>query len=92
VALPIPPKPRQGLGRCPRWISADPTTGGPATTDRDRDGVDDRAEGAGTGAGLAAILRGVSAGLRRRQRRPRFDRPLRRLLQTRITTPLCLYD
>ena len=30
------------------------TTGGPATVDRDRDGVDDRAEGAGTGAGIGA--------------------------------------
>ena len=30
------------------------TTNGPATIDRDRDGVDDRAEGAGTGAGIGA--------------------------------------
>ena len=32
------------------------TTGGPATIDRDRDGVDDRAEGAGTGAGAAVCV------------------------------------
>src|ERR1700759_719239 len=38
------------------------TTGGPATIDRDRDGVDDRAEGAGTGAGIGAGL-GGAAGL-----------------------------
>lgn len=34
------------------WYSADTartTAGGPATIDRDRDGVDDRAEGAATG-------------------------------------------
>ena len=39
------------------WYSEDTarrTTGGPATLDRDRDGVDDRAEGAGTGAGIGA--------------------------------------
>ena len=39
------------------WYSADATrtTGGPATIiDRDRDGVDDRAEGAGKGAGIGA--------------------------------------
>ena len=35
------------------------TTGGPATIDRDRDGVDDRAEGAGTGAGIGATAGGV---------------------------------
>ena len=35
------------------------TTGGPATVDRDRDGVDDRAEGAGTGAGIGATAGGV---------------------------------
>src|ERR1700726_2468200 len=35
------------------------TTGGPATVDRDRDGVDDRAEGAGTGAGIGAPAGGV---------------------------------
>ena len=36
------------------------------------------------------IRGGVSAGLRQRQRGPRFDRPLPRLLQSRITTPICL--
>ena len=35
------------------------TTNGPATIDRDRDGVDDRAEGAGTGAGIGATAGGV---------------------------------
>src|ERR1700751_2600521 len=35
------------------------TTGGPATVDRDRDGVDDRAEGAGAGAGIGAAAGGV---------------------------------
>jgi hypothetical protein len=35
------------------------TTAGPATVDRDRDGVDDRAEGAGTGAGIGATAGGV---------------------------------
>ena len=35
------------------------TTGGPATVDRDRDGVDDRAEGAATGAGIGATAGGV---------------------------------
>jgi hypothetical protein len=35
------------------------TTGGPATIDRDRDGVDDRAEGAGKGAGIGATAGGV---------------------------------
>jgi len=35
------------------------TTGGPATVDRDRDGVDDRAEGAGAGAGIGAATGGV---------------------------------
>jgi len=35
------------------------TTGGPATVDRDRDGVDDRAEGAGAGAGIGATAGGL---------------------------------
>jgi hypothetical protein len=35
------------------------TTNGPVTIDRDRDGVDDRAEGAGTGAGIGATAGGV---------------------------------
>jgi hypothetical protein len=35
------------------------TTGGAATVDRDRDGVDDRAEGAGAGAGIGAAAGGV---------------------------------
>jgi hypothetical protein len=35
------------------------TRGGPATVDRDRDGVDDRAEGAATGAGIGATAGGV---------------------------------
>ena len=35
------------------------TTNGPATVDRDRDGVDDRAEGAATGAGIGATAGGV---------------------------------
>ena len=39
--------------------SARRMTGGPATVDRDRDGVDDRAEGAGTGAGIGATAGGV---------------------------------
>ena len=34
-------------------------TRGPATVDRDRDGVDDRAEGAATGAGIGATAGGV---------------------------------
>ena len=34
-------------------------TGGPANIDRDRDGVDDRAEGAATGAGIGATAGGV---------------------------------
>jgi hypothetical protein len=34
-------------------------TAGPATTDRDRNGVDDRAEGAGTGVGIGATAGGV---------------------------------
>ena len=38
------------------------------------------------------IRGGVSAGLRQRQRGPRFDRPLSRLLQPRIRTPICLCD
>src|SRR6202030_486356 len=38
------------------------TTGGPVTVDRDRDGVDDRAEGAGTGAGIGGTA-GGSVGL-----------------------------
>src|ERR1700680_2667113 len=43
------------------WYSADTarTTGGPATIDRHRDGVDDRAEGAGKGAGIGAPAGGV---------------------------------
>jgi hypothetical protein len=43
------------------WYSADAarTTGGPTTIDRDRDGVDDRAEGAGKGAGIGATAGGV---------------------------------
>ena len=44
------------------WYSADATrtTGGPVTIiDRDRDGVDDRAEGAGKGAGIGATAGGV---------------------------------
>ena len=44
------------------WYSENParkTIGGPATIDRDRDGVDDRAEGAGTGAGIGATAGGV---------------------------------
>ena len=36
------------------------------------------------------IRGGVSAGLRQRQRGPRFDRPLPGLLQSRITTPIWL--
>ena len=39
------------------WYSEN--TAGPATVDRDRDGVDDRAEGAGTGAGIGATAGGV---------------------------------
>jgi hypothetical protein len=35
------------------------TTAGPATVDRDRDGVDDRAEGAATGAGIGATAGGI---------------------------------
>ena len=41
------------------------TTGSPATLDRDRDRVDDRAEGAGTGAGNRR--HGGVVGLRRRR-------------------------
>jgi len=44
------------------WYSentARTTTGGPAIIDRDRDGVDDRAEAAGTGAGIGATAGGV---------------------------------
>jgi hypothetical protein len=44
------------------WYSANPAgtmTGGPANIDRDRDGVDDRAEGAATGAGIGATAGGV---------------------------------
>jgi hypothetical protein len=44
------------------WYSentARTTTGGPAVIDRDRNGVDDRAEGAGTGAGIGATAGGV---------------------------------
>lgn len=41
------------------WYSKD---GSGKTVDRDRDGVDDRAEGAGTGAGIGATL-GGAAGL-----------------------------
>ena len=44
------------------WYSEDTarrTTGGPATIDRDRDGVDDRAEGAAAGAGIGATAGGV---------------------------------
>jgi hypothetical protein len=42
------------------WYSADRSTGG--RVDRDRDGVDDRAEGAATGAGVGAAV-GGAAGL-----------------------------
>ena len=38
------------------------------------------------------IRGGLSAGLRQRQRGPRFDRPLPRLLQPRIRTPILLCD
>ncbi len=38
------------------------------------------------------IRGGVSAGLRQRQRGPRIDRPLLRLLQSRIRTPILLCD
>src|SRR6476646_10880222 len=44
------------------WYSEDTarrTTGGPGTIDRDRDGVDDRAEGAAAGAGIGATAGGV---------------------------------
>src|SRR6202021_4024578 len=44
------------------WYSANAAgtmTGGPANIDRDRDGVDDRAEGAATGAGIGATAGGV---------------------------------
>jgi len=44
------------------WYSEDTarrTTGGPATVDRDHDGVDDRAEGAAKGAGIGATAGGV---------------------------------
>src|ERR1700748_980666 len=44
------------------WYSEDTarrTTGGPATVDHDRDGVDDRAEGAAKGAGIGATAGGV---------------------------------
>src|SRR6185437_6066312 len=46
------------------WYSEDTarrTAGSPATVDRDRDGVDDRAEGAGTGA-ESARPRAASSG------------------------------
>jgi hypothetical protein len=39
------------------WYSEN--TAGPATVDRDRDGIDDRAEGAGTGVGIGATAGGV---------------------------------
>jgi len=42
------------------WYKADHSSGGAGRVDRDRDGVDDRAEAAGKGAGAGAAVGGIA--------------------------------